>query len=143
MSEELNVVNFTNIDNQDFEGMWGGQIEIIKAGQTRQFPKFLAEHYCKHLVNKMLIRQNQDWSAVNLREELEKKILGEAKAESVVAEKGDDRPVFVKGGQIEQEFAEKPKEVAEINPLKCPKCDFVGKTKAGLKIHIGRHHKLK
>jgi hypothetical protein len=74
---ELDVVNFTNIDSQDYEGMWDGATTIIKAGETKQFPKFLAEHYCKHLINKILIRNGQDWSNIILREPLLKKILGE------------------------------------------------------------------
>jgi hypothetical protein len=77
-TRHLEVVNFTNVDNEAFEGKWGGEITIIKAGETRPFPKFLAEHYCKHLVNKILIRGGFDWSNKILREPLEKKILGQA-----------------------------------------------------------------
>ena len=103
---ELDVINFTNIDKEDFEGMWGGEITVIKAGQTKPFPKFLAEHYCKHLVNKMLIRRQEDWTAGNLREPLEKKILGE-----IEIKVEEEKPEFIVGGPIEAvEFAEAPVE---------------------------------
>jgi len=117
--EDLTVVNFTNIDREDFDGMWGGEITIIKAGETKQFPKFLADHYCKHLVNKILIRQGTDWSSGIARQPLEEKIMG------VVGVKvdEDERPEFIKGGPIEtpkvEEFEDKPKEeVVKEEPKK-------------------------
>ena len=112
MSElnELSVVNFTNIDNDDYEGMWGGEITVIKAGQTKQFPKFLAEHYCKHLVNKMLIKGGQDWSNEIARKPLEERILG------VVAVEPEEAPEFIVGGPIEEKtaFEEAPKEEVPV-----------------------------
>jgi hypothetical protein len=113
MSNELDVVNFTNIDAQDYEGMWGGEITTIKSGETKQFPRFLAEHYCKHLVNKILIRGGQDWSNEIARKPLEDKILGQV----AVAPEEEDKPVFIKGGPVETEFAEAPKEIPE-QPVK-------------------------
>lgn len=113
MSNELDVVNFTNIDHEDYEGMWGGEITVIKAGETRQFARFLAEHYCKHLVNKMLIRGGQDWSNEIARKPLEGKILGQ-----VAVAPEEDKPVFVQGGPVETEFAETPKEEPKVEPVK-------------------------
>ena len=112
MSNELEVVNFCNIDSQDYEGMWGGEITVIKAGQTKQFPRFLAEHYCKHLVNKMLIKGGQDWSNEIAREPLEKRILG------VVAVEPEDKPEFIVGGPVEKpvEFERVP----EGEPIEVP-----------------------
>jgi hypothetical protein len=117
--EELTVVNFTNIDNQDYDGQWGGEITVIKAGETKQFPKFLAEHYCKHLVNKMIIRGGQDWTNDLLRKPLEERILGNVEVKAEI----DERPEFIKGGPIEtpkvEEFEDKPKEeVVKEEPKK-------------------------
>lgn len=56
----MEVVNFTNIDKEDFEGMWGGRVRIIKAGETIQVPRFKAENYAKHLAEKILIRKGKD-----------------------------------------------------------------------------------
>jgi hypothetical protein len=107
MSDELNVVNFTNVDNEPFEGMWGGEITIIKAGETKQFPKFLAEHFCKHLVNKILIRGGQDWSDKVQREPLEQRILGGASVRIEAEE------IEVKEPEV---FAEAPKEEPKEEP---------------------------
>ena len=132
---ELDVVNFTNIDNENYEGMWGGETTVIKAGETRPFPKFLAEHYCKHLVNKILIRGGRDWSDQVAREPLEKKILGQsAKVE----------PVFEKPVQKEEVFAEVPKEEPKVEPIEalklvCDVCGKVAKSNAGLAVHKKSH----
>jgi hypothetical protein len=119
MTDELNVVNFTNIDNQDYEGLWGGEITIIKAGQTKQFPKFLAEHYCKHLVNKILIRGGQDWSNQIARDPLEKKILGSVSVEVEETEtvKVEKEETFVEAPK-EEVFATAPKATLHANEEK-------------------------
>jgi len=72
----LDVINFTNVSNSDYEGMWGGEITIIKAGETKPFPRFLAYHYAKHLIDKMLLRGGGDYGDEVLRKPLEERILG-------------------------------------------------------------------
>ena len=117
MGEETNyldVVNFTNIDRADFDGMWGGERTTIKAGETRQFPRFLANHYAKHLIDKILIRGGQDFSNELLRAPLADQILGSIArppAESTtglpsVGEPTSSAPV--------PEFEEKPKEEPKV-----------------------------
>jgi hypothetical protein len=110
---DLKVINFTNIDKENYEAMWGGETTIIKAGETRQFPKFLAEHYCKHLVNKILIRGGQDWSAENLRKPLEDKILGKVVVEAEEVKVVEKMP--------EVKVAEKTVEFSEAPPVEKPK----------------------
>lgn len=61
LDNELEMVNFTNIDKEDFAGIWGGKETIINAGMTKQLPKFLALHYAKHLAIKMLTATGKDW----------------------------------------------------------------------------------
>ena len=96
----LEIVNFTNVDKEDFEGMWGGEITIIKAGETKPFPRFLAQHFTKHLIDKILHRGNSDASDGNLRNSLEAKILGNT------PEKEED---MIEVAKMEV-FEEKPKE---------------------------------
>jgi len=72
----LDVINFTNIDNSDFEGMWGGEVTVIRAGETRPFPRFLAYHYAKHLIDKILLRGGGDYGDEVQRKPLEARILG-------------------------------------------------------------------
>ena len=102
----LEVINFTNINEEDFEGMWGGVPEIIEVGETKPFPRFLALHYTKHLVNKILIRRGESWTAQSLREPLEKECLGE---EATLIENKGTAPAPV-GEKKSEEFDEAPKE---------------------------------
>ena len=118
MREEINeknyvdVINFTNIDSEDFEGMWGGETTVIKAGETRPFPRFLAYHYCDHLVDKILHRQGVDAGDKNKREELEQKILGTMSiAETPVVSTEES-------GFDEEEFEEVPQDMPEPESFK-------------------------
>jgi len=103
----VDVINFTNIDNEDFEGMWGGKITVIKTGETKPFPRFLAYHYCDHLIDKILHRQEVDAGDKSRRDELEQKILGNI---SVTA-----TPVASVEESVadEDEFEEVPQEMPE------------------------------
>ena len=56
-TEDLSVRNFTNIDSEDFEGMWGGVAYPVKAGKTTQFPGFMVDHFAGQLAKKILLRQ--------------------------------------------------------------------------------------
>ncbi len=40
-----------------FQVKWGGQPHRVKPGETRRMPRFLAEHYAKHLANHILIKR--------------------------------------------------------------------------------------
>jgi len=114
--KNLSVVNFTNVDNHDFEGMWGGQTTLIKAGETRQFPKFLAEHYCKHLVDRILLRGGLVWTDAALRKPYEDKILGKVVVEAKEVKVVEKAPV-VEQRQV-TEFEGKPKEEPKAEPKK-------------------------
>lgn len=94
----LDVINFTNIDDKDFEGTWGGETTIIKVGETKPFPRFLAYHYAKHLINKILLASGQDFGDELQRKPLEDKIIGIASVstsnkvkEEVVEEKIEEK----------------------------------------------------
>lgn len=111
MTEEtknLDVVNFTNVDIHDFEGMWGGETTLIKAGETRQFPKFLAEHYCKHLVDRILLRSGLVWTDAALRKPYEDKILGKVVVEVAKVKVVEKAPEELK--ETPKEFEGVPKE---------------------------------
>jgi len=74
--DKLDVINFTNVDSRDYEGMFGGEVTIIKSGETKPFPRFLAYHYAKHLINKMLLAGSGDYGDELQRKALEDRILG-------------------------------------------------------------------
>lgn len=111
----LEVINFTNIDKESFNGQWAGEITVIKAGETRPFPRFLANHYAKHLANKILIRGGQDWSNVLLREPLLKQILGEISVSVEKVEIKTESPV--EQTKVEEPAkTEKPVETISTEP---------------------------
>lgn len=47
------IVTLKNIDGEDFEFMYDKRLYFIPAGQVRRFPRFLADHAVKHLVDKL------------------------------------------------------------------------------------------
>jgi len=119
----LEIVNFTNISGADFEGMWGGQPYLVKAGETKQFARWMAEHFAKHLVDKILIKSGKDFGKDSLeRKPLEDRILGkvavpvEVKKEEVPSEVKVEKTATpapteaVKTSTAPSEFEEKPKE---------------------------------
>jgi len=69
------VIVFCNIDKEDFTFKFDGNPYTVKAGETRFFPRFLAIHGAKHLVDKMLNAQEKKTSLNNLREELGNQII--------------------------------------------------------------------
>jgi hypothetical protein len=113
-TKSLDVVNFTNVDNHDFQGMWGGETTLIKAGETRQFPKFLAEHYCKHLVDRILLRSGLVWTDAALRKPYEEKILGKVVVEIEKLEIKEKAPEEPK--ETPKEFEGIPKEETKPAP---------------------------
>ncbi len=75
---KYDLVNFTNIDDEDFVCNWDGEEYLIKAGDTKAFPGFLVDHLIKHLVNKILLKKGVDnYGNPIKREPLEKQIKGE------------------------------------------------------------------
>jgi len=69
------VIVFCNIHKQDFTFNFDGNPYTIKSGETRFFPRFLAIHGAKHLIDKILNEQKQKTSLDNLRQKLGKQIL--------------------------------------------------------------------
>ena len=69
------ILVFCNIDKEDFTFKFDGNPYTIKAGDTRFFPRFLAGHGAKHLIDKILNRQEKKTSLDNLREELGNQII--------------------------------------------------------------------
>ena len=116
-TKQLEVINFTNTDTSDYEGMWGGEVKVIKAGQTVPFPRFLAEHYAKHLAKKILIAREQDFSPdATPHKELVKEMIGSisVSVQEVVEDTVETLEEFeglkeeeVK--ELEEEVIEKPK----------------------------------
>lgn len=80
--EEFDVISFTNIDDEDLVPedniRWGSKDYYVKAGSTKPYPRFLAEHFAKHLADKMLQKNNQPIRDEGLRAALIKRMLGDS-----------------------------------------------------------------
>lgn len=138
MDENLSIINVTNIDSEDFEGMYGGEKYLIKSGETKPYPRFLATHLADQLKDKILIREGKDWSSEAFSKPLMDRILGQV--EVPVVEQTITAPV------AEPEFPEAPKEEVAVEikteaGFKCDVCGKVIKTEQALKMHKGRFHK--
>lgn len=55
---------FTNFTDQDFIGHWDGKAKKIKAGQSIYMPDYLAKHFAKHLVNRELLRKDDNGNLI-------------------------------------------------------------------------------
>jgi hypothetical protein len=78
--ESFETVPFYNFTSEDFTSeqgaMWNSREYLVKAGEIKFYPVFLANHLTKHLINRELIRTNEaNMMDKKSREELVKKIL--------------------------------------------------------------------
>lgn len=48
------VLVFQNITKEVFEGKWNGKIRTFQAGEKTPLPEYLAEHYAKQLIDKIV-----------------------------------------------------------------------------------------
>jgi len=77
--QSYDVVAIQNIDDEDFTFEYdrsrGNFAHVIPAGQVRRFPRFLAEHALKHLIDKILNKQNVSTAHLSRRQELATQIV--------------------------------------------------------------------
>lgn len=109
------IANFTNIDEETFVGKWGGEEYVIEPGETKAFPVFLVEHFTKHLIDKILLRQGvENYNDEVKRRELAEKIKGEIVIEAEKEEKKTEgRSIKEEVEKVQEEF-EELKEKREI-----------------------------
>ena len=73
------IVAIQNIDDEDFvfeyDRSRGNFPHIIPAGQVKRFPRFLAEHAVKHLIDKILTKRKERTSNEPLRQALAEQIV--------------------------------------------------------------------
>ena len=92
MYDPLKVLVFHNITKEIFEGKWNGRIRVFQPDEKAQLTEYLAEHYCKQLIDKIIGEEfdkaGKNPAKIKLAEqhyineqyhlELEKQILSEA-----------------------------------------------------------------
>lgn len=142
MEKDLSVINFTNIDSEDFEGMYGGKTTIFKAGATVAFPAFLATHFANHLADKILLKQQKDFGTQETRKPLLDKILGQVIVPfSTPTENIQVEDLPVETATAEPEFPELPKEeeAKVATAFICEVCGKEFKAKIALAGHKRSH----
>lgn len=78
--ESFESVPFYNFTSEDFTqeqgAMWNSKPYEVKAGEIKFYPIFLANHFAKHLINREIMRNNEQALNDNkLRETVKVKIL--------------------------------------------------------------------
>jgi len=77
-SDLYNLVTIKNIDSEDFVFTVNKEPYLIKAGETRNFPKFMVNIGLKHLIDKILLKKDPEGKLtrrVDLRDELAAQII--------------------------------------------------------------------
>lgn len=126
---------FTNWTNFDFVGTWGGQDTLVKSGQSIELPQYKAFHFCKHLVNREM--EKNDRVAVDSpegRKPYEDKTIAEitagtdSPALSKIKEKIREEIKNEEEGKVEEEVKEETKEetkefedIKEVKPKRSKK----------------------
>ena len=79
MADTQNIVTLQNIDDEDFMFEYnrseGNPPYLIKAGEVARYPKFLAKHALKHLIDKIMNKNEEITGNQARRDELASQIL--------------------------------------------------------------------
>lgn len=68
--------NITDIDHaKGFGVFYGGRMFTIAPGMTRNLPRYIAEHYAKHLIDHLLNKKDSDGKLNLINNEVERKLL--------------------------------------------------------------------
>jgi len=108
--ESFETVPFYNFTSEDFteeqSAKWNSKPYIVKAGEIKFYPVFLANHFAKHLINREVMRENE--AALNdkkLREKYKVKILiSQEEANKLLGIPQKDRIVKVKAPKTKKEL---------------------------------------
>lgn len=77
-SSIYNTITVKNIDNEDFIFKVNRESYLIRAGEVKKFPKFMVRPMLKHLIDRILIKQDAEGKLLrnqNLRDELATRII--------------------------------------------------------------------
>lgn len=56
--EHLDMIELVNPTKEDFTYPWGGTNHTIQAGESKIWQRFLADHMCKHLIDREIQRED-------------------------------------------------------------------------------------
>jgi len=125
MYDPLKVLVFHNITKDVFEGKWNGRIRVFQPDEKAQLTEYLAEHYCKQLIDKIIgeefdkagknpakIKQaEQHYINEQYHLELEKQILSEAR----IGDEEDIMLIKAKESKQMKDTAEKKEQLARLS----------------------------
>jgi len=104
LTQLYDTVAIKNIDDEDFIFEYGrsevNHPYVIPAGQIKRFPRFLAEHAVKHLIDKLLNKRKERTNNPVLRQSLAEEI--------VIAEEVLQQPPVKSEADILKERVETP-----------------------------------
>jgi len=110
------MVALQNIDDEDFvfsyDASQGNPAYVIPAGDVKRFPRFLANHALKHLIDKIITKANKSGagtSNLEVRRDLMSQIVVGEETMETVSPKSDSEQV-----QDAIELANKPSELDRI-----------------------------
>lgn len=104
--------SFTNYTDENFKCSWDGEPYTVAAGETRQFPPFLAEVFAKHFADRELNKAGKSTGDKKAKAEIFEKCLGiTIKVEEKEEEKSD-------GAKLKEEIEEKEEEFTDLKEEK-------------------------
>lgn len=113
---------FNNWSTEDFTALWGGVPTLIKAGETKEFPQYMAYHATKHFVNREMEKAGK--SKVAGIDEERKPF--EDKTMAAIGDGVDSPALAGLKEKIKQEIENTQKAEKVASPLKAKKEEFAG-----------------
>jgi len=98
-SEKYNIISIRNIDDEDYYFKVDNQGYMIGTGETRNFPKFMAELAVKHLVDKILVKKDPEGKLMANKGEREA-----VASQIIVGEQKYEKPPIPTDEQIVEEM---------------------------------------
>lgn len=77
----------TNINDSDFIGTWDGKEFLIKNGESKLLPKFLADKFAEQIANQIFNRLKKDLVSKVEMAEMKSKMIGDEIVEVEIPEK--------------------------------------------------------
>jgi hypothetical protein len=111
MNEE--IVTFTNWTTEDFIAVWGGQERLIKAGETINEIKGIADTFAYHLAVRELNKERGDKEMASFIQEYKNRAINQHKEENSEAENSEAENSEAENSEAENNKAENAEEVVE------------------------------
>lgn len=144
-------MKFRNIDTEVFTDSWDGIEHTVQPGEVVTKAKYLVNHMAWHLAKKIYKREayaafqgnefDKQRAAVKIiNPEAQWKLMKKMVADNFPEEKVEEADMPTADNVVDKSQVEKTEEKPDTS-LKCEKCEFTAKSKAGLLAHARRKHK--